>query len=685
MSYKQLSSDEGHADPGGSSADSGTLVDKSNPPDGEVISFVDGAKLGEGGEVELLVDEDANSGEEDHTLLIAVHSKQAGGGGKKGTQLLIADTLFERDTWRYRYTRRGLVVAGFSLLLGLVTASITLTVLSPGCPSSSLCSGERPLANDLLWWQKTIIYQAYPRSYQDSDGDGNGDLNGIRSRLDYLSGIGVGTLWLNPIYPSPGKDNGYDISNYTDIDPLYGDLKDFKDLLEDAHKKGLHVLLDFIPNHTSDEHPWFRESSRSRNNSKRDWYIWADGQDGDPPNNWVSVFGGSAWAYNNATDQYYYHAFGNFQPDLNYTNPEVLATMKDVLRFWLDLGVDGFRVDAAIFLLEDPQLRNETRNRTFPPGNCTTNITSRDCYNSLVHNLTTNYAGVHYVIRGWREVLDSYSRQGNERFMVGEVYDPVSEVVTYYDDQFDFPFNFILLTNYNWTGTAVSGLVSDWLDSVPQEAWSNWVLGNHDNSRTASKAGVYLARALNVLLLTLPGTPTTYYGEEILMTDVYVPPPERHDVSGEDRDKERTPMQWNTSANSGFTFPDSTPWLPLATNYSIYNTEVETSNSLSSLSLYRQLAQLRSTHPALQYTRYQHVYNSTEVFAYLRSANSSEILVVVNFSEREAKVDVSDGVKLEEPVVLLSSNLNRTGSISLSDVDLLGGEALLIKSSTDCF
>ena len=673
MSYKQLS--EGELDPAESSVESNVLVDKAFPAGDEEISPMDAIKLQEG-EVE---EEANNGGEEDDTFLIA---KQPGGNEKKGPKVVIADTLFELDSWRYRYTRRGLVVTGLALLLGLVTASITLIALSPTCPDS--CTSGQP-AEDLLWWQKTVIYQAYPRSYQDSNGDGNGDLNGIRSRLDYFTEIGVDTIWLNPIYPSPHMDNGYDISNFTDIDPLYGDLQDFKDLLEDMHKEGLHILLDFVPNHTSEEHPWFLESSSSRNSSKRDWYIWADGrEDGGPPNNWISVFGGSAWTYDNVTEQYYYHAFGYFQPDLNYANPEVQQAMMDVLKFWLDLGVDGFRVDAAIFLLEDSELRNETRNPDFPSGNCTTNITSPDCYNSLCHNLTTNFEGVHEVIKSWRELLDNYSRQGQERFLVGEVYDPLDQVVTYYKDQFDFPFNFVLLGNSIWTGTQVSQLVGDWLECVPEGAWSNWVLGNHDNPRISSKAGVYLARALNVLLLTLPGTPTSYYGEEILMTDVYIPPPERHDVSGQNRDKERTPMQWNTSTNAGFT--TGKPWLPLATNFSSYNVEVEANNSLSSLSLYQQLTKLRSTHPALQYSGYQHIYNSTDVFAYLRSASSSEVLVVINFSEKETKVDISGEVKLEEPVVLLSSNFNRTGSINLGDVGLLGGEALLIKSSSNsCF
>lgn len=621
-------------------------------------------------------DEVPMCGEEDHRPLIEESGKdldQARGEKPEAETLPTADSIFDLDSVWHRYTRRFLVVAGFTLLAGLVSASVTLIALSPSCPES---------LETLQWWQTTIIYQAYPRSFQDSDGDGNGDLNGINSRLDYFTKIGVDTVWLNPIYPSPHKDNGYDISNYTNIDPLFGNLSDFKSLLDDMHQKGLHILMDLVPNHSSDQHPWFKESRSSRDNPKRDWYIWADGHnDGGPPNNWISAFGGSAWKYDNLTDQYYYHAFGYFQPDLNYRNPKVQEAMEDVLRFWLDLGVDGFRVDAAVFLVEDDKLRNETRNPDFPPDNCTTNITSPECYNSLIHNLTTNYPGVHQVIKGFRKVLDSYSKEGQEGFMVGEVYGPVSEVVTYYEGQFDFPFNFVLLANTNWTGFGVAQLVASWLDSVPQGAWSNWVLGNHDNPRISSKAGVYLARGLNVLLLTLPGTPTTYYGEEILMTDVYVPPPERHDISGEDRDKERTPMQWNTSNNSGFTFPDATPWLPLATNYTTYNVEVELQDNTSSLSLYQQLAELRSSHPALQYPGYQLVYNSTDIISYLRFQSSSQILVVVNFSEDQTMVDLSDKVKLDKPVILLSSNLNRTGSINLSSVALHSGEALLIKSS----
>ena len=540
------------------------------------------------------------------------------------------------------------------------------------------CSGS----NSLSWWKTTIIYQCYPRSFQDSDGDGNGDLNGIRSRLHYFVETRIRAVWLNSIYSSPQKDNGYDISNYTNVDPLYGTLADFKTLLKEMHKRKLKVIMDFVPNHSSDEHPWFQESRSSRDNSKRDWYVWADGKDGGPPNNWISVFGGSAWSYDNTTEQYYLHQFSDFQPDLNYRNEHVKGAMEEVLKFWLDLGVDGFRVDAVIFLLEDPKLENERRNPKFT-GNCTANISSPDCYNSLIHNLTTNYDGIHDIIRSWRKVLDSYSdKTEQERFMVGEVYDPISEVITYYgnkSDEFNFPFNFLLLGNSNWTGTQVSSLIAEWLDNIPEGAWSNWVLGNHDNPRISSKAGVYLSRALNVLFLTLPGTPTTYYGEEILMTDMYVPPPERHDKY-QDRDKERTPMQWNTSAYAGFTSPDSKPWLPVATNYSTYNVEVESRDSRSPLALYKKLSELRSNYSALQYAGYEHVYNSTDLFAYLRFCQDcnkrKQVLVIINFSKHQTTAKLT--IDLKDPIIVLSSNLNRTGTIQLSNVKLLGEESLII-------
>ena len=576
-------------------------------------------------------------------------------------------TLVRKETKTYRFIRRALGVGAFVMLFAFLATAIVLIAISPKC------SGP-----ELPWWKTTVIYQCYPRSFQDSDGDGNGDLNGIRSRIDHFVDIGIKAVWLNPIFTSPQKDNGYDIANYTDIDPLFGTLEEFKALLRDLHDNGIHLLMDLVPNHTSDEHPWFLESASSITNAKRDWYIWADGKEnGDPPNNWISVFGGSAWTYCNNTGQYYLHQFSEFQPDLNYRNPEVVRAIDKVIKFWLDMGVDGFRVDAIKFLLEDPELQDEPTN-----PDATTNDSSS--YDFLIHNQTTDYPGIHNITRHWRSLLDSYSTSSSERFMVGEAYGPVETVMLYYgenNNEFNFPFNFFLLENTEWTGIAVSQTVNKWLDNMPNETWPNWVLGNHDNPRIASKAGVYLARALNVLLLTLPGTPTTYYGEEILMTNVYVPQNKSRDLYA-DRDEERTPMQWNVSRNAGFT-SNSTPWLPVADNYTLYNVDTEMENNSTMLILYKTLVELRSNNVAFQYTNYECVVNSTDILAYHRyhDNNSDHFLVVVNFSQQPTTATFD--VPFVDPQIVLSTNLNRTGAVNLNSVNLLQGEALVIRGRWD--
>ena len=575
------------------------------------------------------------------------------------------------DKKTYKIIRYVLGIGVFVLLFSFLAAAVTMIAIAPSCKNT----------NELKWWKTTVIYQCYPKSFRDTDKSGTGDLKGIIEKIDYFVDIGVDTVWLNPIFLSPQKDNGYDISNYTDVDPLYGTMDDLKSLLKEMKSRGLHLLLDFVPNHTSDEHPWFRESRSNTSNPKRDWYIWADGKDDGPPNNWISLFGGSAWTLDNTTGQYYFHQFGDFQPDLNYRNPDVVKEMENVVRFWLDLGVDGFRIDAVIFLLEDPLLPDEVPDPSYSGPNCTGNISNPDCYGSLVHNYTSNYHGIHDIIKGWRKVVDSF----DDRFIVGEVYDPVEEVMTYYgenDDEFHFPFNFLLLGLSNWTGFSVSQNVSSWLDNMPNNSWPNWVLGNHDNPRIANKVGNYLARAVNVLLLTLPGTPTSYYGEEIFMTDVYVPPNKIHDLSG--RDKERTPMQWNKDTNAGFTSPGVDPWLPVATNFTQYNVEVERSDNTSMLSLYKQLVYLRSN-DSFKYTGYELVANTTEVYAFRRFYNRStdEYIVVVNFGEAsiDANVNSTTVADLKDPTIVLSSNLNRTGNVTLASVSLASGEAVVIKGS----
>jgi alpha-glucosidase len=333
---------------------------------------------------------------------------------------------------------------------------------------------------DFVWWKHGVVYQVYPRSFQDTNGDGVGDLKGISERLDYLTWLGVDAIWISPIYPSPMADFGYDVSDYCNIDPLFGSLDDFDRLVAEAHARKIKIILDFVPNHTSERHPWFLESRASRVNPKRDWYIWRDGKpDGSPPNNWLSQFGGPAWAREARTGQYFLHSFLPDQPDLNWRNPDVRAAMYDVLRFWLDRGVDGFRVDVIWLLIKDAALRDN------PPN---PNYRSTE---AGIHRFLQVYSAdqpeTHEVIAEMRSVLDHYE----ERVLIGEIYLPIERLVTYYGQDLrgaQLPFNFQLL-HTAWTATAVGKLVTDYEAALPSGGWPNWVLGNHDQPRIAARVG----------------------------------------------------------------------------------------------------------------------------------------------------------------------------------------------------
>ena len=376
----------------------------------------------------------------------------------------------------------------------------------------------------MTWWERGAVYEIYPRSFQDSDGDGVGDLRGIASRLPYVKRLGVDAIWLTPIYRSPQADFGYDISDHTAIDPRYGTMADFDALVARAHELGLRVILDYVPNHTSVEHPWFTE--------KRDWYYWRD-----RPNNWRSAFGGSAWE--RVGDEYYLHTYLREQPDLNWRNADVRAAMLDVLRFWIDRGVDGFRVDATRQLLKDPEWRDNPVNPDWDGV--------RE-YDSLLPVHSADLDEVQDVVAEIRAVI-------GDRLMVAEVYAPIERLVRYYGEDgrgAQLPFNFHLITT-PWEPEAIADLVERYEAALPEGAWPNWVLGNHDRGRIASRVGVAQARVAAMLLLTLRGTPTVYYGDEIGMTDV---PIRRYDPDG--RDPQRTPMQW--TREGGFTTGE--PWLP---------------------------------------------------------------------------------------------------------------------------
>lgn len=485
--------------------------------------------------------------------------------------------------------------------------------------------------NKYLWWHRGIIYQIYPRSFQDSDGDGIGDLRGIIKRLDYLKWLGVEAIWISPIYPSPMADFGYDISDYQDIHPIFGTIDDFEELLVEVHNREMKLILDLVPNHTSDQHPWFLESKSSRDNPKRNWYIWKDAHgDGSVPNNWRSVFGGSAWEWDEHTQQYYYHGFLKEQPDLNWRNPEVQEAMLNVMRFWLDKGVDGFRVDVMWHMIKDEQWRDNPENADYKPHMST--------YDELLPVYSTDQPEVHDIIRRMREVLDSYE----ERMMIGEIYLPIHKLMTYYgadNNGAHLPFNFQLLS-LPWDSRQIATAIDEYEGMLPDEGWPNWILSNHDNPRITSRVGLEQAKVAAVMLLTLRGTPTIYYGDEIGMKDVPIPFEEVQDPQGINmpdknlsRDPARTPMQWDSSPNAGFTA--GKPWLRMDKLYGRINVESQKNEDHSMLSLYRRLIGLRQKEKSLMLGDYEPVYSDSQIIVYQRAAEgSSKFMIILNLSHR---------------------------------------------------
>jgi alpha-glucosidase len=413
-----------------------------------------------------------------------------------------------------------------------------------------------------MWWRDAVIYQIYPRSFQDSDGDGIGDLPGIRSRLDHLTDLGVDAFWLSPIYPSPLADFGYDVSDHTAVDPVYGSLEDFDALVAAAHERGLRVLMDLVPCHTSIEHPWFTEHP--------DWYIWADGRDGGPPNNWLAAFGGSAWTYHEPRGRWYLHSFYPEQPDLDWRNPEVVAAMQGVIRFWLERGVDGYRIDAIDRLLKDPQLRDD------PPATEPFGLPLREDEARLRLSNSRNAPDTGRALARIREAA-------GDAFLVGEVYLPSAKWQPYLE-HLDVAFAFELF-HAPWEARALRAAIETTI-SV-KEAGAAWVISNHDFPRMPNRFGRENMRAAAMLLLTLPGTAFVYQGDEIGMADgPGADPP--YDRAG--RDRHRHPMQWHSSPAGGFTSGE--PWLP-PVDPATRNVESQRADAGSLLSLYRELIALR--------------------------------------------------------------------------------------------
>ena len=526
------------------------------------------------------------------------------------------------------------------------------------------------------WWRSGIFYQVYPRSYQDSNNDGIGDLNGIIRRLDYLQWLGVTAIWISPIYPSPMADFGYDISDYIGIHPLFGSMDDFDHLLQEVHRRDLKLILDLVPNHTSNQHPWFLESASSRNNPKRDWYIWKDASpQGGVPNNWLSVFGGSAWEWDEKTGQYYYHAFLKEQPDLNWRNPEVQEAMFNVMRFWLDKGVDGFRVDVMWHMIKDEHLHDNPSNPDYQEHMAT--------YEKLLPVYSTDQPEVHDIVHKMRKVLDSYE----DRMMIGEIYLPISKLVTYYgidNNGAHLPFNFMLLS-LPWEAKRIASAISEYEGLLPKDAWPNWVLGNHDQPRISSRVGLQQSKIAAMLLLTLRGTPTIYYGEEIGMTDVPIPFNEIQDPQGLNmpdknlsRDPARTPMQWDDSANAGFS--NAKPWLRLSSTYHRINVKKEKDDLYSVLCFYKRLIDLRQKEEALMSGEYVPVYADQQAIAYIRkNGNDKRFLIALNLSHRPCYLNIQN-IKLSGKIIL-STTIEMQGIEVHQRINLSGDEGVIIELS----
>ena len=490
-----------------------------------------------------------------------------------------------------------------------------------------------------LWWQSGVIYQVYPRSFQDSDGDGIGDLVGIARRLDHLVTLGIDALWISPIYPSPMVDFGYDVADYSGVHPMFGTMADFDALLAAAHDRGLKLLLDFVPNHSSDQHPWFVESRASRTSPKRDWYIWRDAApDGGPPNNWISDFGGSAWEWDAATGQYYYHAMLVEQPDLNWRNPDLKAAMLDAMRFWFDKGVDGFRVDILWHMIKAAHFPDNPANPDWRPGMAD--------MAKLLQLHSTDQPEVFTIAAEMRALADSYG----DRVLVGEIYLPIERLMAYYGragEGVHLPFNFQLIDAF-WNAPALHKMIGDYEKALPPGGWPNWVLGNHDRPRIAARLGEAQARVAAMLLLTLRGTPTVYYGDELAIGAVAIPPDKVQDPRelrepglGFGRDPVRTPMAWDPSPNAGFTSGD--PWLPLHADWPTRNVASQADDPHSMLTLHRDLLRLRRAHPALSIGTVSLVEAEGDILAYERAHEGERLFVALNLGDAAQRAPVPKG------------------------------------------
>ena len=553
-----------------------------------------------------------------------------------------------------------------SALLGLA-----LILLGIGMFPSKAKSQVKLDAEGHQWWQHAVFYEIYPRSFADSSNDGIGDLKGITGKLDYLKDLGIDAIWLTPCYPSPQVDFGYDVSDYQNIDPIYGTLADFDRLASEAKKRNIRIIMDFVMNHTSDQHAWFKESKSSKDNPKRDWYIWRDGKGpGQPPNNWLSTFGGSAWKLDPITRQWYYHFFYPEQPDLNWRNPEVEKAMFGVTGWWYERGVAGFRLDAVDTLFEDPDLKD---NPVAPGKNQYGDPQMQNLYNTKLPEL-------HGVLQRLRQVADKY-----DAVLIGETWTKdIDELKQYYGEhsnELQMPMDFLFARVDKLSAPEFRTQIA----GVNSAGWPVYVLSNHDIVRAYVRYGDGLhndaiAKLMAGLYLTLRGTPIMYYGEEIGMTNN--DPKRREDVKDpigrlgwpkeKGRDGERTPMQWNTSSNAGFS--QAKPWLPVPSSHKTHNVETESKAPNSILNFYRRVLALRHQHPALRDGEYVPLNeNDPNVLSYLRRYKDEAVLVVLNMSSRPQKGSFNlqaQGLTAAKSSTMLTTGKTNRDSALLNSISL---------------
>uniref|UniRef100_U5EVS3 alpha-glucosidase n=1 Tax=Corethrella appendiculata TaxID=1370023 RepID=U5EVS3_9DIPT len=557
------------------------------------------------------------------------------------------------------------------------------------------------------WWERGNFYQVYPRSFKDSNGDGIGDLKGITEKLPYLKDIGMIGVWLSPIFKSPMDDFGYDISNFYEIQPEYGSMKDIENMIAECKRLGLKLILDFVPNHTSNQHEFFKKSEQS-DPKYNNFYVWHPGKtnpDGGrnlPPSNWISVFRGSAWEWSEQRQEYYLHQFLKEQPDLNYREPQVREEMKSVLRFWLNKGISGFRIDAVPYLVEtfnsDGSAPDEPKSGNVP------NDPDNPAY--LTHTFTMDNDLTYEIISEWKQVLKDFTdaKGGETKVLMTEAYTSLPKIIEFYGEGKNLgaqiPFNFELISYINKDSTGVDFVrrVANWLGAMPDGKVANWVLGNHDNTRIASRLGADRADLYTIALQTLPGIAVTYYGDEIGMNDTYISWKDtidpaacranENDYLKYSRDPARTPMQWDSSPTTGFSSTTKT-WLPINPNYDTINVQTESQIPRSQLKLFKALTSLRKER-ALQDGNFELLQNDDNLIVYkreIRGVNPNEfdsVFVILNFHSTPQTVDLTKLYPYLYPLIrVVTSSLSTTYSdgaiINANKIQLPGNAAIVLQ------